>query len=172
MKNALITTLLLASAAFVMADEKHSHAHAKSTTEVHDHQHEKAPNGGRIIHSVDPHAEFLFTAERTVEIRFLKDGAVIAPSGQSVTLIGGDRAKPTRLSFAVDGDKLVSSGPLPEGDNLPIILQIKTSADAKAVMERFTLNLAKCPECKLLEYACVCEHGEGGHDHSHDGHKH
>jgi len=24
--------------------------------------------------------------------------------------------------------------------------------------EKFTLNLSKCPDCKLAEYACICAH--------------
>ncbi len=41
----------------------------------------KAPNGGRIIDSVEPHAEFLITADKKIEIRFLDDAGkvVLAP---------------------------------------------------------------------------------------------
>jgi len=35
----------------------------------------------------------------------------------------------------------------------------------KAVSSKFTLNLAKCPTCEHLEYACTCDHG---HDHKED----
>jgi len=24
--------------------------------------------------------------------------------------------------------------------------------------EKFTLNLSNCPDCKLAEYACICDH--------------
>ncbi len=161
--KSLLITLLLAAAPFAIA---HDGDHGQ-TKKAASHQQETAPNGGRLIRGVEPHAEFLFTSERKVEIRFVKDGAVVAPAGQIVTLIGGDRANPTRLSFAAEGDKLVSSDALPEGDNLPIILQFRSSADAKPVTERFTLNLAKCSECERAEYACVCEHGEGDRDHKH-----
>lgn len=119
----------------------------------------KAPNGGRIIEESTPHAEFLVTKDRKVEIRFLDEaGKVIAPAAQTVTVTTGDRSNPTKLAFAKDGDKLVSDKPVPEGKELPVVLQIKPAADAKAVTSKFTLNLAICPECKLAEYACTCSH--------------
>ena len=68
----------------------------------------KAPNGGRIIEGVEPHAEFLVTADKKVEVRFLDaSGKVIAPAAQVVTVTMGDRAAPTKLAFAKEGDKLV-----------------------------------------------------------------
>lgn len=139
----------------------------------------KAPNGGRIIEAVEPHAEFLITADKKIEIRFLDDGGkVVAPAAQTATVTMGDRAAPTKLTFAKDGDKLVSDKVIPEGKDLPVVLQIKTTPDAKNVTEKFNLNLAKCPTCSNAEYACTCEHGGGekgheGHDHKEgDGHKH
>ena len=71
----------------------------------------KAPNNGRIIDSVEPHAEFLVTKEKKIEIRFLDDaGNVIAPAAQIVSVVMGDRSAPTKLAFTKDGDKLVSAG--------------------------------------------------------------
>ena len=65
------------------------------------------------------------------------------------------------------GDK-----PLPAGKEIPIILQVKMTPDSKAVTEKLNVNLANCPTCKHKEYACICEHGEKGHDHDHEGHDH
>ena len=119
----------------------------------------KAPNGGRIIEGVEPHAEFLVTADKKVEVRFLDaSGKVIAPAAQTVTVTMGDRAAPTKLAFAKDGDKLVSDKVVPEGKELPVVLQIKVTADSKAVTEKFNLNMAKCPTCSNAEYACSCDH--------------
>ena len=136
----------------------------------------KAPNGGRIIDAVTPHAEFVVTADKKIEVRFLDDtGKVIAPADQVVTVTMGDRAAPTKLAFTKDGDKLVSDKVVPEGKELPVVLQIKTTPDAKAVTDRFNLNMETCPECKLSEYACSCDHATekkthkhtGGEDHAH-----
>jgi hypothetical protein len=137
----------------------------------------KAPNGGRIIEAVTPHAEFLVTPDKKIEVRFLDEaGKVIAPAAQVVTVTMGDRAAPTKLAFAKDGDKLVSDKVIPDGKELPVVLQIKTTPDAKTVAEKFNLNMATCPECKFSEYACACDHATekktshehtGGEDHKH-----
>ncbi len=139
----------------------------------------KAPNGGRIIDSVEPHAEFLITADKKIEIRFLDDaGKVVAPAAQVVTVTMGDRANPTKLAFAKDGDKLVSDKVIPDGKELPVVVQIKTAPDAKSATAKFTLNLADCSSCEHKEFACTCAHGEEadgheGQDHKEgDGHKH
>ena len=137
-----IIALVIASLAFAQAAEKI-----------------KAPNGGRIVDAVTPHAEFLVTPEKKVEIRFIDDaGKVVAPADQAVTVTMGDRAAPTKLSFTKDGDKLVSDKTIPEGKDLPVVLQIKVAANSKAVTEKFNLNMAKCPTCSNPEYACSCDH--------------
>jgi hypothetical protein len=126
----------------------------------------KAPNGGRIIEAVAPHAEFLVTKDKKIEIRFLDDtGKVVAPAAQAVSVTMGDRSAPTKLSFAKDGDKLVSDKVVPEGKDLPVVVQIKTTPEAKSVTEKFNLNLADCPTCEHAEYACSCEHGGDAHKH-------
>lgn len=133
----------------------------------------KAPNGGRILGMVEPHAEFLVTPEKKVEIRFLDAaGKVIAPEGQTVTVTMGDRAAPTKLAFTKDGDKLVSDKMIPEGKDLPVVVQIKHSPDAKADTAKFNLNLAKCPTCSNAEYACSCDHGGEKKEAGHEGHDH
>ena len=134
----------------------------------------KAPNNGRIIDSVEPHAEFLVTKEKKIEIRFLDDaGKVIAPAAQIVSVVMGDRSAPTKLAFTKDGDKLVSDKVVAEGESLPVVLTIKTTPDAKAVTEKFNLNLANCPTCSNAEYACTCDHAKDGKKApGHEGHDH
>lgn len=130
----------------------------------HDHGHEHAkkeagPNGGRLITSVEPHAEFFVTAERKVQITFVDDaGKVVAPAGQVVTVTAGDRSAPTKLTFAAAGNSLISNAVLPAGNDFPTVVQIKASADAKTVTEKFNLNMSKCSDCSLAEYACTCAH--------------
>lgn len=119
----------------------------------------KAPNGGRVITAVEPHAEFFVTAERKVQITFLDDdGKVVAPEAQVVTVTTGDRSAPTKLTFAKAGSSLISDATLPAGNEMPAVVQIKQTPDAKTVTEKFTLNLAKCPDCSSPEYACTCAH--------------
>lgn len=127
-----------------------------------DHSHEKkvaGPNGGRILSSIEPHAEFFVTADRKVQITFVNDDfQAIAPTGQVVAVTTGERSAPVKMSFAKTGNVLLSEQTVPEGNNFPVVVQIKTSPDAKATVEKFTLNLSNCPDCKLAEYACICSH--------------
>ena len=117
------------------------------------------PNGGRIMKSVTPHAEFLVTPERKVQITFLNEaGKPIAPSGQGVSVVAGERSAPTRMSFQAAGETLLSEQTLPAGNGFPTVVQIKATAEAKPVLEKFNLNLTTCPECSLAEYACTCGH--------------
>jgi hypothetical protein len=128
----------------------------------HDHDHIIAgPNGGRVLTGIEPHAEFFVTDERKVQIAFVDDDLKRVPaSDQVVKVTAGDRKSPTRLEFQKSGDVLISDGALPDGNDFPISVQLKASADAKSVNERFNLDLNKCPTCKNKEYACVCDHGE------------
>jgi hypothetical protein len=117
------------------------------------------PNGGRILAAFEPRAEFFVMPERKVKITFL-DGKnhPVSPADQVVVVTSGDRAAPVRLMFTRVGDALVSSAALPAGKDLPTVVQIKASPSAKLVTEKFNVDLAKCPECKLGEYACICAH--------------
>ncbi len=126
------------------------------------HSHEKkeaGPNGGRLLTSIDPHAEFLVTADRKVQITFVDDnGKAIAPAAQVVTVTTGERSAPVKMTFAKTDIAFLSEQSVPEGNNFPVVIQIKTTPDAKTSVERFTLNLSNCPDCKLAEYACICSH--------------
>lgn len=148
----IIAALALGLPAFA-ADHKHDPG---------DHSHERkvaGPNGGRILTGVTPRAEFLVTADRKVQITFLGlDGKAVAPAEQVVTVTAGDRSAPTRLTFTKSGLTLVSSAALPAGNNFPTVVQIKATPAAKAVTARFNLDLGKCGECTLSEYACLCGH--------------
>jgi hypothetical protein len=154
MKNCLITTLLTLALAFTAtaADkEKHDHEHAAKA----------GPTGGKLITEVEPHVEFFVNKDNKIEIRFIDDDMkVVSPGTQVISVIMGDRSAPTKLAFTQDGDKLISDKTIPEGANLPTVVQIKTTPDAKSVTEKFNLNLSDCPTCKNKEYACACAHGE------------
>jgi hypothetical protein len=150
----LATTVALAVGAFAQHDHKHENKH--------DHKDEKktaGPNGGRMITAVSPAAEFWINADRKVQIAFLgENGKPVAPSGQTVSVTTGTRSSPTKLELVRTGEVLVSTKPVPQGDNLPVVVQITERPGAKATVERFTLNMTKCPECGYLEYACTCDH--------------
>lgn len=143
----LLTALALTVPAFA-AEKEHSHD-----------KKAEGPNGGRVLTAVEPHLEFLVTKDRKVEIIALsKDLKPAKMSGQVISVTAGDRSKPTKLDLKEDGDKLVSSNALPEGNGFPVSVSIKPGASGKAVYEKFNLDMSKCPECKNPEYACICAH--------------
>lgn len=148
-----ILALVLACAAPVFAGAGHDHAHEAAAKIT-------GPNKGRILTQLEPHAELFVTAERKVRLTFVDDAGkpVAIPAGFSATLITGERSAPVTLTFAADGDTLLSTTALPEGKNLPAILRAKPTAEAAPVTIRFQLNLANCGECNRPEYACICAH--------------
>ncbi len=159
MKTTAITLLaaLTFSLAALAADD-HGHAHGHS--DGHDHAPKTAgPNGGKILTAVEPHAEFFVTADRKIQITFLdSDGKPVPPAGQTITVTAGERSAPTTFTFVPSGDTLISEQVLPSGENFPTVVQVKTAPDAKTIVEKFNLNLAKCPSCAYAEYACTCAH--------------
>jgi len=124
--------------------------------------HEKkvpGPNGGRILRTIEPHAEFFVTADRKVQITFVDDhGKAIAPAEQTVTVTTGERSAPVKMTFVKKENVLLSDQSIPAGNNFPAVVQVKTTPDAKTLVEKFTLNLSICPDCQLAEYACICAH--------------
>ena len=144
-----------------------------------DHDHNKieaGPNGGRVLKSVEPHLEFFVTKDRKVQITALgEDGKAIPIEKQVVKVTGGDRANPTRMKFEKEGDVLISTIVFPEGNDFPVVVQLKKNKVSKTILEKFNLNLNQCPTCDFAEYACACDHSHEGHDHKedeHKGHKH
>jgi hypothetical protein len=149
MKTKLLTTLCTLALAFTL-----------SAADKHDHEHGKAgPNGGKLITEVEPHVELLVTADKKIEIRFVDEAnKVVAPGEQVIAVTMGDRSSPTKLAFTKSGDKLVSDQAIPDGNLLPTVVQMRAKAGAKAVTEKFNLNLNDCSTCKHKEYACTCDH--------------
>ena len=150
LKSILATAVLVLGLAFNAAAEvKHEHAAKAGST------------GGKLITEVEPHVKFLVTKDKKVELRFIDDAnKMVAPADQVISVTLGERSKPTKLTFTKEGDKLVSDKMVPEGNDYPTVVQIKTDAKAKPINARFNLNMRKCPTCSSAEYACTCEHGD------------
>ncbi len=145
------------------AEEGHKHTEEgnKHAEEGHHHAKKAGPNGGRVITAFEPHAEFFVTGERKVRITFVDDDfKPVAAATQVASVIAGDRANPTELSFAADGDTLLSDKALPAGDNFPVVVLIKAGTDSDEVIANFQCNLKDCPTCDFKEYACICDHDE------------
>ncbi len=182
MKTNTLTLLALLTAILygvIACGDKHGHDHAH---EGHDHDNEQhehdgdghdhdgdddhehgtklaGPNGGRVITNFEPHYEYFVSDDRKVQITFLTDD--LKPTDvadQEVRVIAGDRSNPTQLAFAKSGQSLVSDKALPEGDDFPVVIEVKTASDADAVRAKFTMDFSDCPTCDYLEYACTCDH--------------
>ena len=122
------------------------------------------PNGGRLVVGVSPHFEFLVLPNNHAQITFVGDDIKpIAPADIQIRLTGGDRSNPIEVTFEKKEDTLVSSAPMPRGNNMAAVLQINGKTMQETVFERFHLNMETCPECDLHEYACICAHAEHGH---------
>ena len=169
-KMTLISALLVSFAAAGdkgKAGEKHEHGGEEVPGHV-EHAHAiKAPNGGRILHEIVPHAEFLITKDRKVQITFVDDEGKALEDAATVRAIGGERKAPTRFTFKKTKTGFISEEKLPKGDMVPIVLMFKDSEGKKVPTIKFNVNMANCPTCDFLEYACTCDHGhdDDGHDH-------
>jgi hypothetical protein len=154
----------------------HDHDHVGHSHDDHDHDHSEVtknvrkagPNGGRILHKVEPHLEFFVTEDRKVKLTALDDSLnPVAMATQVVRVTGGERSNPISMGFVKEGESLISDKSFPAGDDFPLVVQIQGDESAAKVFEKFTLDFSPCPTCDHLEYACTCDHGEG-HDHDHD----
>lgn len=170
-KILLVTALCGFIAPSPLSAEEKGHDHKEHAGHDHGDHKIKGPNNGRMLMKVEPHAEFFVTKDRKVQITFVNDdGKKIPASEQKVTIICGSRANPTVLKMEKKDGVLVSSNTLPEGNDFPTIITIKTKPDAKSVREKFNLNMKDCPTCDFKEYNCTCDHSKDGDDHK--GHDH
>jgi len=166
--TAFASCLLFAACGNQTEHARHGHDHEHAHGD-HDHEHDHGdealpkktpgPNGGRLISSTEPNLEFLVTDDRQILITILdQELKPTAPGDQEFSLVGGDRNAPMQLSFNKEESGFRSNSQLPEGKRFPVVLTIKSSADAEPVIEKFELDLGDCPECSYKEYACICNH--------------
>ena len=183
MKSKLLTQVFIVTftASMTMAepppkhpegDHKHDHDH-KGHEHKHDdhkghdhddHDHEghvkkPGPNGGRLVSSITPNVEIVLTDARKLIVNVLdKHGKPTNPGDFKVSAIGGSRSNPTKLTFAKEGKRFVSTAAVPAGNKTPVVVTLKPTKNAKAVYERFHADQSSCGSCEYKEYACVCGH--------------
>lgn len=127
------------------------------------------PKGGRILTTEAPHVEFFVQKDRTIAVSFYdKDLKPVAASGQVVNATAEAKTGKVKLEFAAKDGALISTAPLPEGDDYTVVVQVREAAGAKPKNYRVLFHDEICAECKHAEYACTCD--EAGGDHSE--HKH
>lgn len=116
------------------------------------------PRKGRILELEGQNAEFLIEKDRTVSIAFYDAaGKKQAASAQVVTATAEAKSGKAKLEFEKKGGLLVSKAPLPAGEGYQIVVQAKTSADAKPKNFRIKLETHICKGCSLPEYTCTCD---------------
>ena len=123
------------------------------------------PKGGRILEVAGGHAEFFVQPDKKVSITFYdSDMKPAAPGEQVVKVIAEAPSGKASLDFERTGEAFVSSSALPDDDGYRIVLQIKSTADAKAQNFRVDYHTETCDQCKYREYACICSDHKG-HEH-------
>ncbi len=148
----LLSLLLLAAVPFATAAE---HSDAMPAGE---HTTKAGPNGGRIIHAVEPNVEFFVREDGKVQLSVLNEaGEVVSAGGLEASLIGGKRSAPVRIAFEADGEVLLSGEALPELVLVPVVLSLK-HAGGERVRVKFNVSLGQCGSCDYQEYACICGH--------------
>lgn len=117
------------------------------------------PRKGLIMEIPGKNAEFFVEKDRKISIVFY-DTAMkpVAVGTEVITAVAEAPSGKTKMEFEKVGDKLVSKSPLPAGDNYQVVMQIKTSADAKPKNFRVKYSSHICGECSNPEYACTCGH--------------
>lgn len=144
MQKTLTTTLLALSAGFAFG-------HAGI---------ELGPNKGRIVEFSNDetmHGEVI-EKEGKLHIALLdKDMKPVKIEAQALSATAGQRNNPTKLEVTVQNDAFTLAAPA-EGDWL--ILQFKSSADAKAVTARLHYDTKKCEPCSNPEWRCGCAEKE------------
>ena len=103
-------------------------------------------------------AEFFVEKDRTVSIAFYDAAGKKQPAAaQVISAIAEAPGAKTKLEFEKKGDLLVSKIPLPAGEGYQVVVQAKTTADAKAKNFRIKLETHECKKCHNPEYACICD---------------
>lgn len=101
------------------------------------------PNGGRVLYvdsTVTPNVEFIVNAEGKAEISLLdKDRRPITDGAQSLTVTAGPRSDLKKLAIEKQGTKFVTEK-VPDGAPYTIAIQLKESADAKAITLRLNYD--------------------------------
>lgn len=117
------------------------------------------PKGGRLLETPGVKTEFFVTPERKVEINFYDAAlAPVAPGAQTVSVTAEPKSGRTKVELEKADHGYVSRSVLPDAtEPYRVVVQVRSAPEAKPQNFRIDLNLATCGECKLPEYACICE---------------
>lgn len=116
------------------------------------------PRKGLILDLGVKQAEFFVEKDRSISIA-VYDAAMKAQAASTevITAIAEAPSGKTKIEFEKKGDLLVSKTKLPEGEGYQVVLQAKSTPDAKTKNFRIKLQLYICKGCGNAEYACTCD---------------
>ncbi len=116
------------------------------------------PRHGRILELEGQNAEFFVEKDRTISIAFYDSDGKPQPAASQVFAATAEApGAKTQMAFEKKGDLLVSTAPLPDGEGYQIVVQARTSPDAKPKNFRIKLLTHICGGCPNPEYACICD---------------
>ena len=116
------------------------------------------PRKGLILDLGVKQAEFFVEKDRSISIA-VYDAAMKAQAASTevITAIAEAPSGKAKIAFEVKDGKLVSTTKLPEGEGYQVVVQAKSTPDAKTKNFRIKLLLYTCKECSNPEYACTCD---------------
>ena len=116
------------------------------------------PAGGRLLETEPARAEFFVNAAGKAEVRFY-DTALkpVEPSAQVVAVTAEPASGRVKLEMEKAEFGFVTKEVLPAGASYRVVVQVRSTPEAKPQNFRIDLNLAHCGGCGRAEYACTCE---------------
>ena len=129
-----------------------------STPAFADAKVKAGPRKGLLLDLGGKQAEFFVEKDRSISIA-VYDAALKAqpPSTEVITATAEAPSGKAKIAFEAKDGKLISTTKLPEGEGYQVVVQAKSTPDAKTKNFRIKLQLYICKGCGNAEYACTCD---------------
>ena len=117
------------------------------------------PRKGLLLELGGKSAEFFVEKDRSISIAVYDAAMKAQPaSTEVITATAEAPSGKTKIEFEKKGDLLVSKTKLPEGEGYQVVLQAKSTPEAKTKNFRIKLQTHICGgPCGNPEYACTCD---------------
>lgn len=116
------------------------------------------PKGGRLLDKEPAPVEFFVNADKKAEVLFYSPDLKPANRAQQAVTVTAERpGGRVAVELVPTTGGFVSKNALPEGTPYRVVVQVRSTPDARPKNYRIDLNLAHCGGCKRAEYACTCE---------------
>lgn len=129
-----------------------------ASTTAHAETDHAGPNGGRVLPAEPQAVEFFVDAERHAVLTALDAaGNAVSAQGAQITVIAETADGRVTPELVATEHGFRSAAPLPAATPYRVIVQVRAEPGARPQNFRLDLELHECGECKLAEYACICE---------------